>query len=531
MNTIVSAQEQQRLEALRAYAVLDTPSEDSFDELVELVAQICDTPMALISLVDEQRLWYKARVGVSLSESPREQAFCAQAIEHPNQLMQVCDASQDARFANNPLVANEPHIRFYAGMPLCSANGQALGTLCVLDHVSRKLTPLQRQALQVLGRQVMTLLELNRTLVQREQDRSLNRKLARAIEHSPVSIVMANVKGNIEYVNPQFETLTGYTLPEVIGRNPRFLQSGDKTPEEYRQLWRTITSGKTWHGKFRNKKKNGDIFWEQASISPVMDMIGKVTHYVAVKEDITERQRIEAQLRAKNDDLNGFTYSVSHDLKAPLRGITGYTQELLRKHQDGMAKRARFCLSQIDTAARSMDQLIEDLLHYSRLDAESPTATPVQLDTLIQSVLSERSYTLTEQGVALTVSAPPLTLYLWERGLRQVLSNLFANALKFSRLASPPTISVTAEVVQDRCLIRVSDNGIGFDMKYSERIFGLFNRLVRPAEFEGTGAGLAIVKKVLDKLGGRIEVTSSPGQGSTFSVNLPYNPVMPVSTP
>lgn len=527
MKAALPPQEVQRLQTLQSYAVMDTPNESSFDDLVQLASHICQTPMALVSLIDEQRQWFKSRVGLDAPETPREMAFCAHAILQPDELLQVRDAQQDPRFADNPLVTGEPHIRFYAGMPLVTSTGHALGTLCVIDRMPRELNPAQHQALCVLGRQVMTLLELRRTLAQRDHERTLNRTLARAVEQSPVSIVMANLNGDIEYVNPQFETLTGYTLGEVLGRNPRFLQSGDKSAEEYADLWQTLTAGDTWRGEFRNKKKDGTLFWEQASISPVLGAAGLVTHYVAVKEDITERRRIETQLRAKNEDLKSFTYSVSHDLKAPLRGITGYAQELLRKHQDGMGERALFCLSQINTAAKNLDQLIDDLLQYSRLDADTPTAAPFQLEALVHRLLQEHTLTLAEQGIKLTVQVPAITLQLWERGLSQVLSNLINNAIKFSRQATPPQITISAEVVHDRCLIRVSDNGIGFDMKYSDRIFGLFNRLVRPTEFEGTGAGLAIVKKMLGKLGGRIDVSSTPGQGSTFTVDVPCGPLLP----
>ena len=186
-----------------------------------------------------------------------------------------------------------------------------------------------------------------------------------------------------------------------------------------------------------------------------------------------------------------------------------------------MGERALFCLTQINAAANNLDQLIEDLLQYSRLDTDQPTSTAFQLDALVQRLLQDRSFTLTEQGTELTVQVPAITLQLWEGGLSQVLSNLINNAIKFSRKATPPQVTVRAEVVGNRCVIQVSDNGIGFDMKYQDRIFGLFNRLVRPTEFEGTGAGLAIVKKVLDKLDGRIDVSSAPDQGSTFTVDVP----------
>ncbi len=143
--------ESQRLAALRAYGVLDTAPESAFDDFTELAASICGTPIALISLIDENRQWFKARVGVEATETPRDAAFCAHAIHQPG-LFIVPDAARDERFADNPLVTADPLIRFYAGAPLVTPEGQVLGTLCVADHVTRELSAVQQQALRVLSR-------------------------------------------------------------------------------------------------------------------------------------------------------------------------------------------------------------------------------------------------------------------------------------------------------------------------------------------------------------------------------------------
>lgn len=660
------ANERARLAALYDYAVLDSAEESSYDDLTLLASQICQTPIALVSLIDDERQWFKSRVGLAVQETPRDVAFCAHAIGQPDQVFEIRDAHLDARFSDNPLVTGAPHIRFYAGAPLVTADHHALGTLCVIDEVPRTLTPQQTELLQALSRQVVQLLELRRALNQVKRDAVRTRQLAQAVEQSPASIVMVDKAGTIDYVNPKFIELTGYTREEVLGRNPRILQSGNHTAQEYQDLWQTLTSGKTWYGQFCNKKKNGDIFWEQASISPLVDSDGRITHYVGVKEDITlkratearlqaalarqraifehaahtiisttpegvitsfnpsaermlgyraeemvglqtpaafhdpdevaqrahklsaelgqeiapgfevfvararrnlpneyewtyirkdgsrcsvlltvtalrdedeeitgflgmavditERRRAAALLNAKNEVLNEFAYTVSHDLKAPLRGVSGYAQELARKHQEGLSDRARFCLAQIEGAAKNLGQLIDDLLRYASLDSTVPTATPVQLDTLVQSILGDRSLALSELGVELTVDVAQLVLHIWERGLHQVLANVIDNAIKYSRNATPPRVHIAANVADGQFQIRVTDNGIGFDMKYHDRIFGLFNRLVRPSEFEGTGAGLAIAKKLLTQLGGTIRAESSVNQGTVFMIDIPCHP-------
>jgi PAS domain S-box-containing protein len=240
-----------------------------------------------------------------------------------------------------------------------------------------------------------------------------------------------------------------------------------------------------------------------------------------VQQRTAELNATNEQLRAKNSELKDFAYTVSHDLKAPLRGIAGYANELDRKHRAGLGDRARFCLTQILTATSNLDQLIEDLLHYSRLDAETPSLTAVNPRDLVEGILRDRRLAITEQHIEVAVDIPFTTLRTWERGLLQVLTNLVDNAIKYSRKASPPRLCIAGASLEGVWRLTVGDNGIGFDMKYHDRIFGLFNRLVRMEEFEGTGAGLAIVRKVLDKLGGTIRAESAPGAGATFFVEIP----------
>ena len=240
-----------------------------------------------------------------------------------------------------------------------------------------------------------------------------------------------------------------------------------------------------------------------------------------LEAEIKHRQQAEALLSAKNEELKGFAYTVSHDLKAPLRGIAGYAQELERRHRAGLPDRALFCLKQIVTATHSLDRLIEDLLHYARLDAETPTDSDVNVAEIVEAILLDRRDVILEQAAEVTVRLAATTIRTWKRGLVQVLTNLIDNALEVQP-AREPVLDHRLERRAGRAfVVAVADNGIGFDMKYHDRIFGLFNRLVRDDEFEGTGAGLAIVKKFVEKLGGTIRADSQPGRGAIFRVELP----------
>ena len=258
-----------------------------------------------------------------------------------------------------------------------------------------------------------------------------------------------------------------------------------------------------------------------------LDAAGRPVRLMGICQDITERKLAEDQLRktvelqARNEELKAFAYTVSHDLKAPLRGIAGYAQEIDRQHRTGLDERGLWCLKQILTATSNLDRLIEDLLHYSRVDAQTPTPTTVDLAALVETILRDRKPVIAAHGTVLTVSLSAARVGTWQRGLTQVLTNLIDNAIKYSRKSAPPTVRSGSEALADRVRITVTDNGIGFDMKYHDRIFGLFNRLVRQEDFEGTGAGLAIVKKVIEKMDGTVRAESSPGVGSTFIVDLP----------
>ena len=238
-------------------------------------------------------------------------------------------------------------------------------------------------------------------------------------------------------------------------------------------------------------------------------------------------RRSEARLRQVNQELETFTYSVSHDLKAPLRGIDGYSRLLITDHRDRLDDEGRTFLDQIRGATQHMGALIDDLLAYSRLERRDLTLQRLALAPLVSGVLAGFEAECAERGVLCTVDVPAdLHARADAQGLTMALRNLVDNALKFSRDSQPPRLSLrawadTADSGRPQVHLAVSDNGVGFEMKFVERIFTIFQRLHRAEEFPGTGVGLAIVRKAMDRMGGAVRAESTPGQGATFTLTLP----------
>ncbi len=364
-----------------------------------------------------------------------------------------------------------------------------------------------------------------------------NTKLAAVLNAStPVALIATDMHGSITFFNAGAERMLGCPGSEVVGKMLAmdFFLDSEVVAEAKRMyaksgrllngldvLVETARRGEVVEREWTFVRKDGSQLTGSSAVTAMRDEAGRITGFMFVAKDITEIKRSEQLLRATNNELKAFAYTVSHDLKTPLRGISGYALELKRHHGEGLSERAHFCTSQILTAAGNLDRLIEDLLLYSRLDTESPKLTDVNVAKLIDGILKDRSQEVLDRGVEIDVSIPFSTIHTWERGLLQVLTNLLDNALKYTRHSNPPRIRLRGEQKDETYRISISDNGVGFDMRYHDRIFGLFNRLVRAEDFEGTGAGLAIAKKLLDKLHGKIWAESEPCSGSTFFIELP----------
>jgi len=380
------------------------------------------------------------------------------------------------------------------------------------------------------------ILAIARDISSRKQVEDKLRKLSRAVEQAPTTIVITNLKGEIEYANPSFTKVTGYSQEEGIGQNPRILKSGVHTKEFYKNLWNTILSGKVWQGEICNKKKNGELYWESASISPVKNEDGVVTHFVAVKDDISERKKLELELvKAKeaadsaNRAKSEFLANMSHEIRTPMNAIIGFSELLSNSVKE---EKQRSQIQSIRSSGKNLLRIINDILDLSKIEADKTEIKllPVDLAKLVAEVENMFIQKVNEKGIYLAVkfeSPIPKALLLDEVRLRQILFNLIGNAVKFTDKGQ---VTLRLEVLENprikdnyNITILVEDTGIGIPHDQQEIIFHPFSQQFgqNSTKYGGTGLGLTITKKLIEKMGGTIGVDSEPNKGSNFKIVLP----------
>ena len=289
MNTIpVPKNEQGRIAALKLYDILDTEAEQEFDNLAQLAAEICNTPIALINLIDERRQWAKARVGLDVQEIPRDYSFCYYTILD-DEIFEVTNPLADSRFDKNPLVTGHSGIRFYAGVPLINADGYRLGTLCVMSPKHHQLNSYQRISLQIIGSSVMSLLELRRE----KQETALFRSALDEV----ASLTIVDANNTITYANALFCQLTGLKVGELKGRNNNEIKLADMAAEQAAEIQDSIAARKTWRGIVKNQNIKGAVSWTDLTVMPVANKDNDLIKVMFIRNEVTEevllRERLE----------------------------------------------------------------------------------------------------------------------------------------------------------------------------------------------------------------------------------------------
>ncbi len=373
-------------------------------------------------------------------------------------------------------------------------------------------------------------------ITERKRSEEKVRQSSHALEQSPVSVVITDLQGIIVYVNRKFCEVSGYSFAESVGQNPRILKSGKSSTEMYQELWTTISSGKAWRGEFHNRKKNGELFWESAVISPLFDEAGRITHFVGVKEDITERKKVEAALRkteleraeqrsqlahlSRVNMLGALSGSLAHELNQPLGIILSNAQaaqELLAQEPPDLAE-AQAILTDIVAADRRAGDVIERLR--ALLKHGQASLQPVQLNRIIEEVLNLARADLIGRGIAVVCAlAPDLPSIAGDRvQLQQLVLNLILNAAEAMAGNDPATrrIHIQTMLQEGRVRASVRDEGAGLPGDV-ERIFQPFYTN-KP---QGLGMGLAICRSIINAHHGQLWAEPHSERGAVFFFDLP----------
>lgn len=370
-------------------------------------------------------------------------------------------------------------------------------------------------------------------------------KLSLAIEQSPVSVVITDLNGNIEYVNPKFTDLTGYSIREVLGQNPRVLKSGEKTQEEYQKLWGNITRGESWRGEFHNRKKNGEYYWESATISAVKNIHDEIINFIAVKEDITDKKRVEEEVKSlmkelisKNNEIeetnskleatlkekDKFFSIIAHDLKSPFSGFLGLSEVLSNSSYDWSVEEMREYSKLLLSSAESLYKLLENLLEWATMQRGLVSFNPenINLYQIIESnfnIISSRAQL--KEIFLINKCDDEIEVLSDASMLNGVCRNLISNSIKFTKRGGKVTIDA---VINDNTIqISISDTGIGMSKEMIPKLFAVGEKTSRPGteDESSTGLGLLLCKDYVIKNNGKIWVESEEGKGTTFYFTLP----------
>ncbi|MBJ7258175.1 MAG: PAS domain S-box protein [Chthoniobacterales bacterium] len=501
-----------RQRALDDLQLLDTPAEQEFDDITLLASFICDTPIALISLVDKDRQWFKSRIGLDVPQTPRDIAFCAYAILG-DEMFEVQDAAADLRFADNPVVTGEPHLRFYAGIPLKTSDNQNVGTLCVIDREPRLLTIAQRAALKALGRQIMRLVELRKsTRLQAELRRQLAAETALTsaiIENAGAAIISTDLDAIIRTFNPAAEQMLGYRADEVIGKvSPvTLLHDPEEVAKRAAELskhygeeiagldifLRPLRDAAADTSEWTYRCKDGKRIPVVITLSLLRDEAGKAFGYLGIIRDVTERHELETQqrLRFQSETL---LKEIHHRVKNNMQVVSSLLSIQSSQLKDA-AQRDVFleCRERI----RAMS-LIHDRLYstgkYADIDFGDYLREMVSLITSSNRPAgAEVHIDLQVQPVDVPVeTAVPLSL---------IASELVLNSLKHAfrgRREGTLTVRLTRE--SGTCRLFVGDDGPG----------------MQPPDPSHTGVGLQLIEGLTKQIKARREIASGPGVGTTI---------------
>lgn len=357
------------------------------------------------------------------------------------------------------------------------------------------------------------------------------RRLSLAVVHGPTSILITDVNGNIEYVNPRFSEITGYASEEVIGKNPSMLKSGETKPEVYENLWNTIKAGKIWRGELLNKDKTGKLYWVSASISPLFNEKGEIINFISIREDITERvnmvdELLGAKMQAeKSDRLKAeFLAQMSHEVRTPINAILSFSELIKDELEKIVSDDLKESFYIIDRAGKRIIRTIDLMLNMSQITSGSYECHYREIDIyneILSIIYYEFKLAAEAKGLSFNMvnKTDEALIYGDEYSVSQLLINIIENSVKFTEKGK---IEVVISRKNGKILIDVSDTGIGISEEYKAALFQPFSQEEQgyTRSYEGVGLGLALSKKYCELNSASIDVMSQKGKGSTFRITF-----------
>ena len=511
----IPANEMQRLAALREYEILDTPAEEAFDDLTLLASEICGTPVALMSLIDEKRQWFKSKHGTELTESAREIAFCAHAI-HEHKIFIVEDTQDDERFKDNPLVVNFPLIRFYAGAPLTTPEGYNIGTLCVIDTQPKKLSERQIQTLNALSRRVVSELERKKAF---EKLKKMKMSLDDAQRLTKVGSWDWDIVPNmITWSHNQYE-LFGRELGSPVNLE---VYLSHFSPEEIAVIRLVTTQALEGKGEYRleheMKRCDGSrrIFLEAGRVE--FNAQGKPVRMYGSTQDITEAkeaERIIADQQAKllttskMSALGEMAGGIAHEINNPLTIISGKASQLRREINRGVVRQERLIadLDKIELTVTRIAKIIRGLLSFARNTDHDPLA-PIDLSQILSDTVELCSEKMKQKGIQMRIEDfDAMHILCRAPQISQIVMNLLSNAADAIEECREKWISIHVSSHDGYASIAVTDSGAGIPPEVVEKMMQPF--FTTKDVGKGTGLGLSLSKGLAEQHGGSLSYDAS----------------------